>query len=63
MTSQISGTPALRFALAGHIVSDWRAARQIQLDAMRAGHEWLVPQARNVAIKLRRAAAQQGTRS
>jgi len=49
--------PVLRFALAGQIVSDWRVARRIQLAAMRDGREWLVPQARNVAIKLRRAAA------
>jgi hypothetical protein len=45
------------FALAGQIVRDWRVARRIQLEAMKEGREWLVPQARNVAVLLRRAAA------
>lgn len=44
------------FALAGQIVKDWREARRIQFAAMRDGREWVVPQARNVAIKLKRAA-------
>ncbi len=47
----------LRFALAGKVVSDYRVARRIWREAVRDRKEWLIPQARNVAIKLRRAAA------
>jgi hypothetical protein len=56
-------TPGPRFALAGQVVTNWRQARRIQLDAMRTGRDWLVPQARNVAILLRRAAIAKATGS
>ena len=47
----------LRFALAGHVVSDWRHAHRIWRDALtNASHSHIVPQARNVMLKLRRAA-------
>ena len=46
----------LTFALAGELVSDHRRARRIWREAMRTGKTWLVPQARNVAILLKRAA-------
>lgn len=48
----------LTFALAGELVSDHRRARRIWHDAIRTGKTWLVPQARNVAILLKRAASQ-----
>lgn len=47
----------LVFALAGELVSDHRRARRIWRDAIRTGKTWLVPQARNVAILLKRANA------
>lgn len=47
----------LVFALAGELVSDHRRARHIWRDALRTGKTWLVPQARNVAILLKRANA------
>lgn len=47
----------LTFALAGELVSDHRRARRIWREAIRDNKTWLVPQARNVAILLKRAAA------
>lgn len=44
------------FALAGELVSDHRHATRIWFAAIRDGKAWLVPQARNVAIPLKRAA-------
>mgnify|MGYP000196212497 CR=1 FL=1 len=52
-----------RFALAGKMVSKPAQARAIYLDAVRSRKDWLVPQARNVYILLKRAqaaAAQEG---
>ncbi|WP_156516008.1 hypothetical protein [Achromobacter ruhlandii] len=51
-------TNKLTFALAGELVSDHRRARRIWRDAIRTGKTWLIPQARNVAILLRRAATE-----
>lgn len=51
-------TNKLTFALAGELVSDYRRARRIWRDAIRTGKTWLIPQARNVAILLRRAATE-----
>ncbi len=51
-------TNKLIFALAGELVSDHRRARRIWRDAIRTGKAWLIPQARNVAILLRRAATE-----
>lgn len=47
-------TAPARFALAGKIVSDYRVARRIWREAIRDRKTWLIPQARNVYIKLRR---------
>lgn len=45
----------LAFALAGQIVRTPQHATRVLIEAQRDGREWLVPQARNVAAKLRRA--------
>lgn len=47
----------LTFALAGKLVSKPAEARRIWADAIATGKDWLVPQARNVYILLKRAAA------
>ncbi|MFY1954943.1 hypothetical protein ACOTCL_18095 [Achromobacter xylosoxidans] len=51
-------TNKLTFALAGELVSDHRRARRIWRDAIRTGKTWLIPQARDVAILLQRAASE-----
>jgi hypothetical protein len=55
-TAQAADRPArkVRYALAGEIVSSSRRARRILLEAQREGRAWLIPQARNVAIRLQR---------
>ena len=48
-------TKPLTFALAGKLVSSPAQARAIWSDAIRTGKAWLIPQARNVYILLKRA--------
>ena len=56
--SQQSKRPRPAFALAGEIVKTKAHALRILGRAVATRQDWLIPQARNVAIKLGRAAEQ-----
>lgn len=54
-------TPGPAFALAGEIVRTPQHARRILVQAVARRQEWLIPQARNVAALLSRAAISEAT--